>query len=335
LNLNPCGSTETETIVAKNRRRSRRDDGDDDDFDDDDDDDFDDDRPRRRSRETSGKAVASLILGISGFCLPVLPALIGLVLGSMAISECNRKRYSGQGLAIAGLILSAISLVANLCIMPALLIPAVQKVREAAARTQMMNNAKQMALTFHAHNDQHKSLPSPDGWPTIQKPGQLSWRVSILPYVEQDLMFKQFDLNQPWDSPNNQPFLSRMPSLYDNVRDMKPTDGNTAWQVFVGPDTVFPNRNAKVSFSRITDGTSNTMLFAESATAVPWTKPADMQIPDKWNADAPQPLPLPQKFLAAMADGTVRIIDRSNVSDKTLRMMICPNDGNPLPFDAP
>ena len=77
----------------------------------------------------------------------------------------------------------------------------------------------------------------------------------------------------------------------------------------------------------IPDGTSNTFLFAEAQTGVPWTKPADMAI-------GAGGLPLPaDRFLAAMADGSVRIIDRKKLDDRVLRMLIDPADGQQLPQD--
>jgi hypothetical protein len=76
------------------------------------------------------------------------------------------------------------------------------------------------------------------------------------------------------------------------------------------------------------DGTSNTFLFAEAANAVPWSKPADMAV----TPNGPLPLPA-DRFLASMADGSVRMIDRRRGNDQVLRMVIDPRDGQQLPMD--
>ncbi|MCI0639405.1 MAG: DUF1559 domain-containing protein [Gemmataceae bacterium] len=79
--------------------------------------------------------------------------------------------------------------IAIIAILIGLLLPAVQKVREAAARSQCQNNLKQLGLALHMHNDAQKFLPPLEGpsgccWGT--------WQVLILPYIEQDGMFKLY-----------------------------------------------------------------------------------------------------------------------------------------------
>jgi hypothetical protein len=210
-------------------------------------------------------------------------------------------------------------------ILLALLLPAVQKVREAAARTQSQNNLKQIAIAAHSHHDVFKRIPSPKH---ISQNGQavdLSWRVSILPFIEQQALFQQFDTTLPWDNPRNAPFQNIVIQVYQSPR-FEPVPGQTHYQAFTGPNTLFPD-NGPRTFAAIPDGTSNTFLAAEAIQAVPWTKPADMDV---------QPngaLPLPPMFNAAMADGSVRFVDRRNVADDMLRKLIDPRDGNVIPPD--
>src|SRR5687768_12757807 len=101
--------------------------------------------------------------------------------------------------------------IAVIAVLIALLLPAVQKVREAANRSSCSNNLKQIGLALHNYHDVHKRLPSGVVWPggtTFNNP-RMSWFWYMLPYVEQDNLYKAFDVNLtapygiPWYGNNN------------------------------------------------------------------------------------------------------------------------------------
>jgi hypothetical protein len=223
-----------------------------------------------------------------------------------------------------------------------LLLPAVQKVREAASRVQGSNNLKQIGIAMHNYHDVNayfppaghpgfKNLPNPNAKPL------LSWRVHLLPYLEENQLYQQFNLDEPWDSPNNKKLIERMPKIYTSPRAVAPP-GQTYYKVFVaadpkapGPTPIFvPGR--RINMLGITDGTSNTILAAEGGDPVIWTKPDDFVY------DPKKPLPklaLPDSdtISALFADGTVRTIRLKVASEKTLRLLILCNDGEPTPTD--
>src|SRR5215831_19475894 len=78
--------------------------------------------------------------------------------------------------------------IAIIGILIALLLPAVQKVREAANRAKCLNNLKQLGIAMHNYHSSMETLP--DGGSTWNGSG--TWQVLVLPYIEQDAMFRQY-----------------------------------------------------------------------------------------------------------------------------------------------
>ncbi len=207
----------------------------------------------------------------------------------------------------------------------------VQKVREAASRTQSVNSLKQIALAMHNFNDNTGSLPAHASYDKNGKP-MLSWRVLILPYIGQNALYKQFHLNEPWDSEHNKKLLAKMPKLYVSPSDEKTlADHTTYYQGLVGKGAFFEGKKGLRLPVDFPDGTSNTIMIVEGSKAVPWTKPEDIVY------DAAKPLPKlghssPRGFLTCLCDGSVRFISKT-ISEETLRNVITRNDGNVLGAD--
>src|ERR1700676_3675353 len=103
--------------------------------------------------------------------------------------------------------------IAIIAVLIALLLPAVQAAREAARRAQCVNNLKQIGLAMHNYHSTYDCFP-----PAVTADDQgrplLSWRVLILPYLEEAPLYAQFHLDEPWDSPHNLPLASKMPRVY-------------------------------------------------------------------------------------------------------------------------
>jgi hypothetical protein len=211
--------------------------------------------------------------------------------------------------------------------------PACQLVNQAANRSQTASHMKEIGLACHRYQDMHKMLPTPKMiLPKGKKEVELSWRVSILPFLDEQAQFDLFDRSKGWGSPGNAAVAKPMPSVFDDPMRVATNAKrpSTYFQYFTGPDTLWPG-NAALLSQDIPDGESNTFLFAESATAVPWSKPADMIV----RPDQPLPLPAPPAeggiwFVACFADGTVRFLQTST-SEATSRLLINPRDGAPVP----
>jgi hypothetical protein len=212
-----------------------------------------------------------------------------------------------------------------------LLLPAVQKVREAAARAQSQNNLKQIGLCFHNYHDTYTTFPTG----IMSKTGKplLSWRVQILPFIEQEALYRQFKLDEPWDSEHNKKLIPMMPKVFHDPRAVgnEMAEGKTHYLCLQGPTTPF-GIGTKSSFANIVDGTSNTLMVAEAADAVEWTKPVDLPY------DPNKPLPkfgcYPNAigFNALLCDGSVRFV-RNSIDPKTLHFLIQKADGMPFSID--
>ena len=233
------------------------------------------------------------------------------------------------------------------------LVPTIQAARTAHGRAQSSNNLKQIALAMHNYHDVHTRLPpqairSKDGKPL------LSWRVAILPYLDGGDLYKQFHLDEPWDSEHNKTLIAKMPPTYASpvLGEMLKSKGMTTYlaplsrkpsaaikpaagapgaagEEQAGEEMIFDDV-AGAKFSRIVDGTSNTIMVLEAnpKSAVIWTKPDDLVIDEKklFVGLAGQPN---KGFNAAFADGSIHFISES-VDPKNFWWMLLMNDGNPI-----
>jgi hypothetical protein len=210
------------------------------------------------------------------------------------------------------------------------LVPATQKVSEAAARAQSMNNMKQITLALHNYNDAHRRFPPATVYNEKGVP-IWSWRVELLPFLGEDKLYNQFRRDEPWNGPNNFRLLSQMPKVY--ALPGSPGGGRTPYQVFVGPGTLYPDRNARPNLATISamDGTSNTIFVVEANQQVSWSAPMDL-FHDPNRSMKLMLLRRGDRFLVGMCDASVRSVSFS-VSDATLRNAINPGDGQPLGKD--
>lgn len=152
----------------------------------------------------------------------------------------------------------------------------------------------------------------------------LSWRVAILPLLGQDELFRQFRLDQPWDSPHNKSLISRIPEIYAPGGDPARSAGSTYYRTFVGPGTAFEGVRG-ISPSEITDGPSNTMMVVEAGDPVPWTRPDEL--PYELNRPLPRLGTFSRGgFLALFCNGEVRHVSAA-VGDTKLRAAITRNGG--------
>jgi len=203
----------------------------------------------------------------------------------------------------------------------------IAKARAAARQSQSLNNLKQLALAMHNYHDANGSFPAQATVDANGKP-LLSWRVYLLPYIEQDALFKQFKLDEPWDSPNNKPLIAKMPELFASALEKKLPAGKTCYLVPNGKEAIFFG-DQKTKIQQIADGTSNTIMIVEAApeSAVEWTKPTD------WDFDPAAKDPVAglrglreAGLLVGFADVSVRLLN-NKIDDELLKKFLTSHGG--------
>lgn len=219
-------------------------------------------------------------------------------------------------------------------IMPALLLPAIQAAREAGRRATSKNNMKQLSMAILTYEEAHGKLPSnilaEDGTPL------LSWRVRILPFLEQQHIYDILNLDEPWDSEHNKKLAMQIAILTSPRGTQIPEDGmcKTHYMAVAGKDTVFPPKGG-IGIDDIEDGTACTISFLEvtDEAAVVWTKPEDLpfdmdELPGKLRMGVNH-----GGFLAAMCDGSVREIPEYILYDADLLKGLFTRNGGEEPVD--
>lgn len=195
--------------------------------------------------------------------------------------------------------------------------------RDQARRMQSSNNLKQLGLAMHNYHDVHRHLP-PSGKASDDSRGGLSWRVHLLPFLEEAKLYEQFKLDEPWDSPHNRQLIEQMPEAYRSPLAPELPPGQTVYQLPRMEGSVYgiADSDEPPRFKDITDGLSNTVFVFESHpdAAVPWTQPEDLQIDpenpwEKLRVEGRDYVPM------LIVDGSVRMLP-ADVEPETLRGLI-------------
>ena len=238
-----------------------------------------------------------------------------------------RKKSGGSNTGvIVGIVVGVLAVTMCACVpvMIGLLLPAVQKVREAAARVKSQNNMKVIGLAMFNQESATGSFQGPFA------PGATnqdhSFRVGLLPYMQQDSLYKQIDLTQPWDGVKNSPFTGTPIKEFLDPANPASVGTATPYRMFVGPGAMFDGTAKMPTLTSITDGTSNTIMAVAATQTVPWASPQELP----YGPGIPLPplgsTPTADGFIALMADGSVRYI-RKTIPAADLRSLIEKADG--------
>src|SRR5262249_54097040 len=131
-------------------------------------------------------------------------------------------------------------------------VPLGARFRANAERAIRVNSLRQIALAMHDHDLTHKTFPAPAILDAKGNKPLLSWRVAILPFIEQKELYDEFKLDEPWDSPHNKELIGRMPNLYKDPGRRNIGEGKTCYQVARTKGAVFEGPRG-ITVKEITD----------------------------------------------------------------------------------
>ena len=205
--------------------------------------------------------------------------------------------------------------------------------RSAARTMSGQNNMKQIGLAIHVFHDRYKAFPIgeneeaniqfQDGKPL------LSWRVHLLPYLEQEALYNQFKLDEPWNSEHNARLVNQVPHVYQSPNHDQPNaEGMTTYVAPVGPGSIFGTK--KMGFRDVPDGTSYTIMMVDAGPdkAVLWTKPDDLP----YDANEIDLGAVGESFMALFSDGSVQQLS-SEIDSELLLKLFQRNDGGEIDLD--
>ncbi len=200
-----------------------------------------------------------------------------------------------------------------------------------AQRNQCNNSLKQIGLAMHNYHDVYRCFPAAVMTDEEGNPRR-SWRVAILPFLQEGATYDQYDFNESWDGSNNQALEGDRPVAYECSVDAAAGPFDASCVMIVGEGTVGGEPNAGVEMQDITDGTANTIVAIEvSASGIHWMEPRDMTV-DEAIAYITDPAASgrvhahPGGVNAILADGSIHLIPSTSTSEELRAMMIRADD---------
>lgn len=204
---------------------------------------------------------------------------------------------------------------------------------ELVRRVGCSNNLKQIGVAMIAYEADYRSLPPAYVADKSGKP-LYSWRVLLLPFLDQLPAYRRFHLDEPWDSPHNRPLGEDMPSIFRCPGQKPPIKNLTTYMVIVGEHAAFPGK-VGLPLRDIKDGLDRTLLLVETqGPGVCWTSPVDVDLDSMtYPVDTEHRAGIggPHRDSggnAAFCDGHVQLLSH-NVAPMVLRQLAIRDDGEP------
>lgn len=215
----------------------------------------------------------------------------------------------------------------------ALLLPSVQAARESARIMTCTQNLKQIGLAMQGYHQKYGCFPPAFVADKQGKPKH-SWRVLILPFLEEKDLYAKYRFDEPWNGPHNMALAVQMPKVYRCPSDYDDDRSRTSYAMIVGPHAV-SNAPTSRRLSDIKENGTKTIMLAEAANSkIQWLEPRDLNVKDMtFRPDAGDPRgPSPEhhsdiasnhavKIKVLLCDGTVHDVEKT-LDEKSLKTML-------------
>ncbi|MEW4489854.1 DUF1559 domain-containing protein [Thalassoglobus sp. JC818] len=212
-----------------------------------------------------------------------------------------------------------------------MLIP-VSRAGEAARRAQCKNNLKQIGLALHNYHDANAMFPPHQSGSPLH-----SWRVNLLPYLDQGPLYETYDFDEEWNEGANKTVAKTKLSFYQCPSVPKAAQGDvyprTDYFAVTGEETAWPDSRA-TRLSDFFDVSANTVMIVEACgiEEIPWCEPRDVELTDEAlgiNLPGPEPHSSPgiissyhrSRANVLFADGATRFLSE-NIEPAVLKAML-------------
>jgi hypothetical protein len=259
------------------------------------------------------------------------------------ISDVVAKQQSGGPKSVRWIVGAIVSAIILSCLLFAIIRAGGQSVGRMTAvrdQSQSISNLKQIAKALNAYAADHGNYPPAVVKDNSGKPLH-SWRVLILPYLNEEKLFNDINLTVGWDDPANAVMLRRMPTVYRHPNSARRGLSNqSGYYLVTGQGTLFPNTSS-LGPSDIVDDPTQTILVIEAKPqlmSVSWAEPGDVDFANlKGNIGGN-----PDTEVGGMLDDGVAMVTtderghflESSTDPLILRSLITPRGGERLPDDT-
>jgi prepilin-type processing-associated H-X9-DG protein len=270
--------------------------------------------------------------GTCAFCgaQVIVPQSSGVAQSVAPLQQAGPQRSSTPWVLILAIVCGVLVLCGG--ILAALLLPAINAAREAGRRASCTNKLRQINLALLNYESTYGHLPPAASKGKNGDP-PMSWRVAILPFMEQDALYRRYRANEPWDSPANRELAKIRLQEFVCPSDTDAVPGETSYVMITGENTIGGKPGSPgIRPAEFSGNRGDTIMVLEvHGLKIPWTEPRDItlaELAQRLRANGGR-IGHVAGFNVGFADGSVKNIS-PQIDPGVLRSLAIINGGQPV-----